>query len=202
MKNILLINGHEYYEFAKGQYNQTLFEVHEQVLGRHFTLSKTIIENGYDVAREQEKFKQADLIIFQFPIYWFGPPALLKKYFDTVYGYGVFFGMGSEANSSGQPQKYGFGNGLMNGKKYMLSITTNAPANALNDPDGFFEGKDLEAFLFNIHKTQQFCGMEPLKSFAANNVIKNPQPQQHQQALTAHLNNTVLAPYAVLGTNC
>ena len=139
---------------------------------------------------------------FQFPIYWFSAPALFKKYMDEVYAYGVFFGMGSESNNSDKPQKYGFSNGLMNGKKYMLSITTNAPEEAYGDPDGFFEGKDLEEFLFNIHKTHQFCGMEPLKSFAANNVIKEPQPEQHIKELEKHLDATIVEPFSVWGSSC
>ena len=202
MKQIHLVNGHEYYEFAQGKYNQTLFDVHERVLGKHFKLTKTNINDGYDVVKEQENFKNADLVIFQFPIYWFSAPALFKKYMDEVYAYGVFFGMGSESNNSDKSQKYGFSNGLMNGKKYMLSITTNAPKEAYGDPDGFFEGKDLEEFLFNIHKTHQFCGMEPLKSFAANNVIKEPQPKQHIKELEKHLDATIVEPFSVWGSSC
>jgi modulator of drug activity B len=196
MKNILLINGHEFYEFAKGQYNQTLFEVQEEILSKHFNVTKTVIEHGYDALEEQAKFKEADLVIFQFPIYWFSTPAALKKYIDVVYAYGVFFGMGSEASETGKPLKYGFSNGLMQGKKYMLSVTTNAPKEVFGDKEGFFEGRDLEDFLFNIHKTNQFCGMTPLKSFAANNVIKDPQPEAHSEALVAHLTSTIITPFA------
>ncbi|EAY27406.1 modulator of drug activity B [Microscilla marina ATCC 23134] len=196
MKNILLINGHEFYEFAKGQYNQTLFKVHEDILSKQFNITKTIIEDGYDIAEEQEKFKRADIIVFQFPVYWFGMPAALKKYIDVVYAYGVFFGMGNESSQAGEQPKYGFSNGLMPGKKYMLSITTNAPNEVFNDEDGFFEGKDLEGFLFNVHKTHQFCGMTPLKSFAADNVIKNPQPEAHSKDLEVHLKSTIVTPFA------
>ncbi len=37
-----------------------------------------------DVAVEMDKFKSADRIIFHFPIWWFGPPAIVKGRCDRV----------------------------------------------------------------------------------------------------------------------
>ena len=186
MKNVLLINGHEPYDFAKGEFNSTMYAEIEKTLADKVNIEKTIIKEGYSVEEEQAKFKKADLIIFQFPIYWFSMPAMMKKYLDTVYGYGVFFGMGdAEA-------KYGYGNGMMQGKKYMLSITSNAPQEAFNNKDQFFEGLSIEQFLMNIHKVNEFCGMEALPSFAAYNVIKNPQIELDIQRIQEHLKNEVL----------
>lgn len=99
MKRVLLINGHEPYAFAEGRFNQTMFDEIENQLKDNFEITKTIINDGYNPEEEQEKFKQADVIIFQFPIYWFSAPALMKKYIDEVYAHGVFFGMGEEGKS-------------------------------------------------------------------------------------------------------
>lgn len=191
MKRALLINGHEPYAFAEGRYNQTMFEEIENQLKNDFQITKTIIKDGYVAEVEQEKFKDADVIVFQFPSYWFSVPALMKEYIDRVYAYGVFFGMGKEG------AKYGHSNGLMNGKKYMFSITANSPEYAYNsnESDSFFEGKSLDETLFHIHKTNQFCGMEPLESFGAFDVIKAPQVdkdlirlKEHMQKIIAQLN--------------
>ncbi len=186
MKNVLLINGHEPYAFAEGRFNQTILNAIEDRLKEDFTIVKTIVKNGYHVEEEQEKFKNADLIIFQFPVYWFSIPALMKKYIDEVYAYGVFFGMGEE------DAKYGFGNGLMNEKTYMFSITSNAPETAFNDKEQFFEGQSLDQFLFHMHKTNKFCGMNGLKSFAAYNVIKSPQIENDLRRLNTHIEKVVL----------
>ena len=186
MKNVLLINGHEPYAFAEGRFNQTILEAIENELKDDFAITKTIIKDGYTAEEEQEKFKNADLIIFQFPIYWFSIPALMKKYIDEVYAYGVFFGMGDE-NS-----KYGYGNGMMNDKSYMFSITSNAPETAFNNPDQFFEGQSLDQFLFHMHKTNEFCGMKGLESFAAYNVIKSPQIKNDLKRLNTHIEKVVL----------
>ncbi|XP_077308050.1 NAD(P)H dehydrogenase [quinone] 1 isoform X3 [Lithobates pipiens] len=37
-----------------------------------------------DIVEEQKKLADADLVIFQFPMYWFGLPAVLKGWFDRV----------------------------------------------------------------------------------------------------------------------
>lgn len=58
------------------------------------------IHNLYDlypdykinVENEQKLLEQFDNIIYQFPIYWFNCPSLLKEWFDKVYTYGWAYG--------------------------------------------------------------------------------------------------------------
>jgi modulator of drug activity B len=178
MKNILVINGHEYYEFAKGQLNKTLFDQMVTTLSDKYEVKTTVVQEGYNIEEEHEKFKWADAIIYQTPMYWFSLPALFKKYIDEVYAYGVFFG--------GPEEKYGEG-GLMKGKKYMFSTTWNAPEYALNDSDMMFKGEGIERALEHLHNMQKYTGMEPLKSFGAHDVIKNPDIEKYTSELARHL---------------
>ncbi|WP_166000410.1 MULTISPECIES: NAD(P)H-dependent oxidoreductase [Bacillales] len=177
MNNILVINAHEYYPFAKGQLNQTLFDEIVTKLSSKYEVKTTVIQDGYDVKTEQEKFKWADVVVFQTPIYWFSVPGATKKYMDEVYEHGVFFG---------GPGEYGDG-GLMTGTKYMFSTTWNAPEDTYSNPDKFFKGKDLEEAIDHLHNTQKFVGMEPLKSFGAHDVIKNPNVDKYLDDLHKHL---------------
>ncbi|MBZ6535060.1 NAD(P)H-dependent oxidoreductase [Acinetobacter seifertii] len=49
--------------------------------------------NGeFDIKYEQSMLEKYDTIIFQFPIYWFNCPPLLKKWFDDVFTYGWAYG--------------------------------------------------------------------------------------------------------------
>ena len=49
--------------------------------------------NGkFDVKYEQIMLEKYDTIIFQFPIYWFNCPPLLKKWFDNTFTYGWAYG--------------------------------------------------------------------------------------------------------------
>ncbi len=45
-----------------------------------------------DVPREQELLETHDRIVFQFPLYWYSTPPLLKKWQDDVLTYGWAYG--------------------------------------------------------------------------------------------------------------
>ncbi|WP_455035900.1 NAD(P)H-dependent oxidoreductase [Leptotrichia massiliensis] len=59
-------------------------EVHE--------LYKEYPDWNIDVKREQELLIKYEHIIFQFPLYWFNCPPLLKKWLDEVFEYNWTYG--------------------------------------------------------------------------------------------------------------
>lgn len=178
---ILIINGHQKYRSAEGKLNQTLVDRMVSTLSENNEVQTTIIQNGYNIEEEQQKFIWADVIVYQTPVYWFSVPGLLKTYMDEVYAYGLFF-KGAE--------QYGRG-GLLTGKKYMFSTTWNAPKEAFNDPTQFFRGAGLEEALSHLHRAQEFLGLQPLKSFACYDVIKNPKIDTFTAELDAHLKSVL-----------
>ncbi|GLQ49850.1 NAD(P)H-dependent oxidoreductase [Dyella flava] len=74
-----------------------------------------------DVAAEQDKLRWADLVIFQFPMWWYSMPAILKGWFERVYAYGFAYGVGEHSD-----RRWGerFGEGVFKGKRAMLIVTT------------------------------------------------------------------------------
>ena len=66
-----------------------------------------------DIAREQARLEAADLLILQYPLWWGGPPAILKGWIDRVLAYGFAYVDG-----------YRFDNGLFRGRRAALSVTT------------------------------------------------------------------------------
>lgn len=74
-----------------------------------------------DITAEQEKLRWADAVIFQFPLWWFSMPAIMKGWFDRVYANGFAYGVGEHSD-----QHWGdrYGEGTMSGKRAMLLITT------------------------------------------------------------------------------
>ena len=64
------------------------------------------------IEAEMEKVEWCDLMIWQFPLWWFGLPATLKGWFDRVFAMGRFYG-GSRAGGRG--------------KRALLSLTTGGP---------------------------------------------------------------------------
>lgn len=45
-----------------------------------------------DILEEHKKLSDAEIIIFQFPMYWSGFPAILKGWFDRIFTQGFAFG--------------------------------------------------------------------------------------------------------------
>ena len=185
MKTLLLVLGKEINEFAKGNYNQSLFKIAVETLNNSYEILTTVVEEDYEVPEEITKFKQADAVIFQYPVYWFMMPPSLKRYMDDVYAYGEFF-----AFTKGE---YGSG-GLMKGKKFMLSTTWNAPIEVFNndDPNSFFAGRSVEEVLLPMRKSQEYCGLEELPHFSCHNIVKNPQFEADKERYIAHLTKVFL----------
>ncbi len=179
--NIFVINGHKYYPFSEGRLNQTLFDEIVELAIQDNSVKTTIVENGYDINEEIEKYKWADIIIYQSPVNWFSVPWILKKYFDEIFLYGIFYAASEE---------YGQG-GLMNGKKYMYSMTWNSALADFNKP-GFFDDRSDEDLILALHKFQEYCGFERIKSFFCHDVVKQPDIPVYLEKLKIHLNKYVL----------
>ncbi len=90
MKNILIINGHQKYEgIAEGNLTQRYITSANNFFEENgFNIKHTVVESDYDIQDEVEKFKWADQILFQYPVYWMGVPWLTKKYIDEIFSAG------------------------------------------------------------------------------------------------------------------
>ena len=187
---VLLINGHQRYEgFAEGRLNQTIVDAAErQLTAAGHEVRTTIVESGYDIAGELEKYRWADALFVQTPVYWMSVPYLFKKYIDEVYtsGIGEVLYKDDGRTRSDPSKKYGSG-GLLNGKKYMLSTTWNAPLESFEDPAQFFEGRGVDGVFMWLHKVYQFFGMEPLPTFSCYDVLKSAEVEEDLRRLQEHL---------------
>jgi NAD(P)H dehydrogenase (quinone) len=118
--------------------------VHEQ---RHATADR-----GYadDILREQDRVAAADLLIFQFPLWWYAVPAILKGWADRVLTHGFAY-----------TEECLFQTGMLRGKAAMLSVTTGGTAKELQD-DSEYTGT-VEQFLKPFSGgVLRFVGMEVL----------------------------------------
>ncbi|MHC2333851.1 NAD(P)H-dependent oxidoreductase [Bradyrhizobium sp. USDA 4454] len=85
--------------------------------------SKQAFEAGTltsDVKAEIEKLLWADVLILQFPLWWFSMPAILKGWVDRVFAYGFAYGVGEHSD-----KRWGdrYGDGTLKGKRAMLVVT-------------------------------------------------------------------------------
>jgi Putative NADPH-quinone reductase (modulator of drug activity B) len=108
-----------------------------------------------DIKKEMDKVLWADVIIFQFPIWWSNFPAILKGWFDRVFYNGFAFDV---------TEMQLYDNGPLKGKKAMLSFTTGASRGLYTDEGPHGEIEVLINY-FN-HVMFEFVGMEALPYFA------------------------------------
>ena len=190
MKNIFLINAHEFYPFAEGRLNRTLVEMATQNLeAKGYEVRHTTMKDDWDVDQEIAKHVWADAIILQTPVNWMGVPWSFKRYMDFVYSAGMDGRLcAGDGRSRKEPSRqYGSG-GSLTGKRYMLSLTFNAPKESFNDPaQEFFAGGSVDDLLLPMHLNFKFFGMEPLATFACHDVMKNPDIENDLKRFQAHL---------------
>ena len=125
------------------------------------TISDELTE---DIQKEIEKINWAEHIIFQFPLWWFSMPAMLKGWFDRV----LIKGFAYDNNSI-------FQTGLLKGKTASLVVTTKSNESAFKC-DGV-HGATIESFLHPIHHTLRFVGISPITPFVSYGVFDIDQRQ-------------------------
>ncbi|AZL54345.1 flavodoxin family protein [Aliarcobacter skirrowii] len=172
MKKVLILNGHQYEEgISEGKLTKKILEKAEEFFIKNgFEVKTTNIEQGYDSDEEGKKFEWADIVLFQFPVFWMTMPWVAKKYFDDTFVPGVHYANDGRSREDVN-KKYGSG-GLLKNKKYMLSLTYNCPKKEFNNPDGFFNGMSVDEANVAVHKTFQFVGLEAVETFTLFDVFK------------------------------
>lgn len=110
-----------------------------------------------DIQSELDKLLWADMVIFNFPIYWFSMPAILKGWFDRVFVSGAVYG-GMRFYDQG---------GLV-GKKAMLSITIGGKPHMLIE--GGVHGPLEEMLRPILRGTLAYSGFNVLPPFVGYHV--------------------------------
>ncbi len=78
----------------------------------------------------------------------------------------------------------------MQGKKYMLSLTWNAPKEVFGNKDqNLFEGKTVDEVFIANTTVYKFCGAEILPSFSCYDVMKNADVENDLKRIKQHLDS-------------
>lgn len=110
-----------------------------------------------DTEAEQAALREADVIVLQFPFYWYSCPALLKKWMDDVMTFN--FAYGPEGDK-------------LKGKDFMLSFTVGGPEESY-DPLGY-NHFTIEQFLFPFQQTAYLAGMNYRKPVYTHRMVYIP----------------------------
>lgn len=113
-------------------------------------------EHGFapDLVREQARVAEADLLLFVFPLWWGGMPAILKGWFDRVLAYGFAYADGKRYES-----------GFFHGRRGLLGISTGGTAERFTR-DGSYG--DIGQVLHGVqHCMLDYLGLQAPPPFVA-----------------------------------
>ena len=124
-----------------------------------------------EVEMEIRKMEWCDLMIWQFPLWWFGLPAVLKGWVDRIFAMGRTYGGG-----------HFYETGVFRGKRAFLALTTGGGEEAYRR--GGFNG-DIEAILRPIHRGMlQFVGFDVLAPEIVYGPVHLTEEQRRQHLAT------------------
>jgi modulator of drug activity B len=196
MKKVLLINTHlTYLNWSEGTLNDAFFKkAMDFFTTKDYEVLETQVEAGYNAEEEVEKHLQADIIILQTPVNWFGAPWIYKKYVDEVFNSGLQsqkFLTGDGRTREDTNRQYGTG-GKLQGKKFMICATFNAPAESFDNPSQqLMQGKGISDLFLNITSNYSFCGVEILPGYNCFDIFKDGDINKDLENYPAHLTKVI-----------
>ena len=136
----------------KSKVNKVLIEDISKLEGVTFhDLYEEYPELDIEVKREQKLLSEHDVIIFQFPLFWYSTPAILKEWQDLVLEHGWAYG--SKGNA-------------LKDKMFFCTLTTGGAQKAYQEGD--FHNHTLNQFLLPLRRTAVLCKMTPLPPFVVH----------------------------------
>jgi NAD(P)H dehydrogenase (quinone) len=128
-----------------------------------------------EVEAEIDKLDRADLLLLQYPMWWYQPPAILKGWLDRVLTYGGVY-----------TSRARYDRGRYRGRTAMLSVTTGAPEDtfAYNGRNG-----DIELLLWPMCFTLYYVGytvLPPFVSFGVEAGVSYSDPGAVRERLARH----------------
>ncbi|TLU66877.1 flavodoxin family protein [Thalassotalea litorea] len=126
-----------------------------------------------DIDREQQRLLAHDIVIFQFPIYWYSTPAILKEWQDLVLEYG--FAYGQDGNQ-------------LKGKTFLCAVTAGGSVEAYRQ--GGHNNFTVRELFRPLEQTAIMTGMHylpPLTLFGSRTATDENRLPLHLQHWTTTL---------------
>lgn len=132
-----------------------------------------------EVAAEIGNLERADLVILQFPLWWHGPPAILKGWMDRVFVSGGLY--------TGRMR---YDTGYFRGRRAIVSVTTGAPRAAFGPGS---RGGDFETMLWPVQYSMHDMGFSVLPPFISFGVQGHGYLYEDQSSLEERLRTNLEA---------
>ena len=147
---------------SRSQVNRAMAEAARQMADRTDGIIFSDLYAAYprhniDVDREQRRLMGHEVILFQFPLFWYSTPSLLKEWQDLVLEHGFAYGDGGDC---------------LEGKVMMLAISTAGSEEAYTE-DGY-QHYPLRTFLTPLEQTARLSRMRFATPYVLHSSLKAP----------------------------
>jgi len=147
-KKVLVLYAHP--SPARSEVNQPLFKAAHEIDG----VTRVDLYGEYptfniNISKEQKRLVEHDVIIFQFPLFWYSTPAILKEWQDLVLEYGFAYGHEGKA---------------LRGKTFFCALSAGGREEAYQT-DGF-NHSTIGELLQPLEQMARLTSMEYLPPFA------------------------------------
>lgn len=170
MNNILIVSGHT--DLKDSTANKKILEELSKRLPEAEIdyLSELYPDYKIDIENEQKKLVNADIIVLQYPVFWYSMPSLLERWMEETFKHGFSHG------STGDKLK---------GKKVIVSLTTGAPEETYSD---------INDYLNPIKGCCNLCQMEYIGSVVTYGVsyqIRNEKNKEIEDKAIDHADRLI-----------
>ncbi len=143
MKNVLIVSGHTNLQGDSFASKIILEDLQAKLSNATFDFLDQEYPNfKIDVTVERKKLEAADIIVLQFPIFWYSMPSLMAKWMEDTFVHGWSHGSTGKA---------------LHGKKLLLSFTTGAPADMY--VEGGIQMYPVETMTTRFQQMANLCGL-------------------------------------------
>lgn len=143
MKKILIVSGHP--DLKDSFANKTILEETRTLLpeAEFVYLDKLYPDFRIDVQAKQERLLRADIIVLQYPLFWYSAPSLLHRWMEQTFTHGFSHGRTGDK---------------LKGKQLVLSFTSGALEEMYryDEPQHYH----IDDFLPPYKQMANLCGME------------------------------------------
>jgi glutathione-regulated potassium-efflux system ancillary protein KefG len=154
MKKILILFAHPAFQTSR---------IHKELIGSIQSVENITLRDLYqeypdfdiDVTKGQQLLIEHDIIVFQFPLFWYSTPSILKEWQDLVLTYGWAFGPGGTQ---------------LAGKKFLVIASTGAHRDAYCTSG--HNQSEIRELLLPLERTAQLCNMEYYPPFVIHNALR------------------------------
>ncbi len=166
---------------ARSEVNRPLFNIAKNTEGvTAVDLYGEYPTYNINIAKEQQRLIDHDVIVFQFPLFWYSTPAILKEWQDLILEYGFAYGHDGKA---------------LHGKKFLCAISAGGPKSAYR-PEGS-NNYPLEELLRPLENMANLTGMyylAPFALFGARTAVEDNKLPHHIELYSETLKKLVANP--------